>query len=99
MISPKRVRELAAYFRKVGLGKQAVCAGSVDRDAGQALHEYWLMLSSRSACTWTEDHNGVWHSACDGAWEFTVSGPSENGARFCHRCGKLIEERAYQEER
>jgi len=49
-----------------------------------------------SACTWTEDADGIWWAACrltraTKAHEFTVGGPADNDHRFCPYCGKALE--------
>jgi hypothetical protein len=46
-----------------------------------------------SSCTWTEDSDGTWHTACGEAHVFTTDGPEENRHRFCPYCGKGLEHR------
>ena len=48
-------------------------------------------------CAWTEDRDGAWETECGGIWEFPDGGPSENGARYCCRCGREIEATGYAE--
>jgi hypothetical protein len=44
-----------------------------------------------SPCTWTEDSDGTWHTACGEAHVFTTDGPEANRHRFCPYCGKGLE--------
>jgi hypothetical protein len=46
-------------------------------------------------CTWKENEDGIWWSACGNAHEFAHGGPSENGGKYCLYCGKLLEEVPY----
>lgn len=41
-------------------------------------------------CEWREDADGVWWTACDNAYQFTVGGPKENGHAFCCYCGQPL---------
>jgi len=50
-------------------------------------------------CTWSEDSDGVWQTACGGAFNFFEDGPTENGAKFCPYCGSEIVARKYQEDK
>jgi hypothetical protein len=49
-------------------------------------------------CTWTEDTDGVYHSACGHAFEYLHHGPNENGAKWCCYCGGPIQEKPYKAE-
>jgi hypothetical protein len=44
-------------------------------------------------CVWREDEDGVWHTGCGEAWQFTTDGPTENSQRFCGYCGAHIDAR------
>lgn len=41
-------------------------------------------------CTWTEDDDGYWHSACGNMHRFIECGPGENHHRFCPYCGRSL---------
>lgn len=43
-----------------------------------------------STCTWSHDGIGIWSGSCGTKWAFTDDGPTENGMRFCHCCGKAL---------
>jgi hypothetical protein len=47
-------------------------------------------IAELSACTWTEDADGVWWTACGEAHVFTAGGPAENRHRFCAYCGGAL---------
>jgi nuclear transport factor 2 (NTF2) superfamily protein len=49
-------------------------------------------------CEWHEDSDGIWHTACGNAFQFTTDGPIENRMKFCCYCGAAIEERKYDDE-
>ncbi len=49
-------------------------------------------------CTWTEDEEGNWDTACGEMHTFAWDGPIENKHRFCPYCGKPLLEKARQEE-
>ncbi len=44
----------------------------------------------KTACTWTEDIDGVWESKCGELFQFENDGAIENGFVFCPYCGKPI---------
>ena len=48
-------------------------------------------------CTWTEDVDGVWVTHCGKNFILNYGSPSENNAKYCVYCGKLIEEVACDE--
>ena len=50
------------------------------------------------ACTWTQDEDGVWETACGKSWELNVGTPAENDMRFCHHCGRPLVAVPYREE-
>jgi len=41
-------------------------------------------------CLWEEDEDGIWHTSCGEAFQFTADGPAENGTRYCMYCGREI---------
>lgn len=41
-------------------------------------------------CVWRADDDGVWHTACGHAWEYTTGGPKDNDQRFCGYCGGAL---------
>lgn len=43
-------------------------------------------------CTWEEDRDGNWNTACDRIFTMTADTPTENDYRFCPGCGKPIVE-------
>ena len=42
-------------------------------------------------CTWTEDPDGIWHTSCGQAHEFTTGTPEENDHLYCPYCGKVLD--------
>ena len=54
------------------------------RDDLQALE------SDATPCTWTEDDEGNWATACDNLHVFFEGGPSENGYKWCPYCGRAV---------
>lgn len=69
-----------------------------DHEVMESADAVRAMLEAPAVCAWEEDADGTWHSACGKAWAFTEGGPTENGAHFCHHCGKPIDELPYEEE-
>lgn len=46
-----------------------------------------------STCKWTVDDDGVWHPGCGAnPYDLLTGTPSENSMRYCHFCGKPIDE-------
>lgn len=43
-----------------------------------------------TACTWTEDADGIWDTSCGQRHEFTSGGPALNGYRWCPCCGRRL---------
>lgn len=43
-------------------------------------------------CKWSKDEDGVYHTACNHAWEFTAGDIKENAVKFCPYCGGKIKE-------
>lgn len=66
---------------------------------GRALAEAleWERRVEPQCCTWTEDGDGVWETACGEAYCFTDGGPRENRSRFCPYCGKPLAVKAKED--
>ena len=46
-----------------------------------------------SECKWTQDEDGVWHTACGRSWTFTDSGTlKEHAFNYCHHCGGKVKD-------
>ena len=43
-------------------------------------------------CTWSEDEDGLWWTACKKIHEFFDGTPTENSYKFCPYCGKVLVE-------
>jgi hypothetical protein len=56
---------------------------------GMRLMDYET-ITGRMECKWTQDDDGIWHTACGNAHEFMNEGPSENEHHFCPYCGGLL---------
>ena len=41
-------------------------------------------------CRWTADEDS-WDASCGRKWSFLTDGPTENGVKFCHGCGRQVE--------
>lgn len=41
-------------------------------------------------CTWTEDEDGNWWTACDNGFVFEEGGPVHNHFNFCPYCGGTL---------
>lgn len=48
------------------------------------------MSEESSRCTWKEDEEGVWNTACGEAFDLTCDTPKEHGMNFCCFCGKKL---------
>ena len=46
-------------------------------------------------CTWTEDEDGLWLTACDNEFEFGDGSPDDNHMKFCCYCGLPLKQVAY----
>jgi hypothetical protein len=49
-------------------------------------------VPSGPTCHWVEDSDGTWNSDCGQAFQFNDGYPSENGAKYCHCCGRYMSE-------
>ena len=54
-----------------------------------------VMFIPADSCTWTEDADGIWHTSCGQAHEFTTGTPEENQHQYCPYCGKVLEAKEY----
>jgi hypothetical protein len=45
-------------------------------------------------CIWEENEDGNWEY-CGGMYCFEVSGPEENGFKYCPACGSLLYAKKY----
>lgn len=43
------------------------------------------------SCTWTQDPDGIWHTSCGQAHEFTTGTPEENEHLYCPYCGNVLD--------
>lgn len=98
-----RTTELLARDVESGIGFQVAGALRQPTPADLAAHVAALprkkQVAARDAiagtCEWSRDDedsdSGVWVSACGAAWEFLDGGPTENGMRYCPKCGAVAE--------
>ena len=42
-------------------------------------------------CRWTQDADGIWHTSCGQAHEFTTGTPEENDHLYCPYCGHVLD--------
>ena len=56
-----------------------------------------VMFIPADSCTWTQDADGIWHTSCGQAHEFTTGTPEENEHRYCPYCGKVLEAKEHEE--
>jgi hypothetical protein len=49
-------------------------------------------------CTWSEDEDGLWWTACKEIHEFFDGTPTENSYKFCPYCGKVLIEKTLEYE-
>lgn len=52
-------------------------------------------MTDNVKCTWTQDCDGFWETACGEAFDFVDGTPAENGMRFCCYCGKPLKQVPY----
>jgi len=45
-----------------------------------------------TGCTWEQDDDGVWNTACGYLFEVSNDTPAENDMRFCTYCGRPLEQ-------
>ena len=48
-------------------------------------------------CIWVEDEEGIFETSCNEMFEFTESGPKENGFNYCPYCGCELVERGVED--
>ena len=41
-------------------------------------------------CKWTLDDDGVYHTGCGEMWQSESGSRSDNGVRYCQRCGRRV---------
>lgn len=41
-------------------------------------------------CTWSDDEDGVWETACDNKFVFIDGTPLDNQMKYCCYCGKPL---------
>ena len=58
---------------------------------------YCLAERHSGQCTWAQVAEGIWHTSCGQAHEFTIGTPEENKHRYCPYCGKVLEAKEYEE--
>ena len=49
-------------------------------------------------CTWSEDEDGLWWTACKEIHVFFDGTPAENGYKFCPYCRKPLKEERYKDQ-
>jgi hypothetical protein len=49
-------------------------------------------------CTWSEDEDGLWWTACKEIHEFFDGTPIKNGYKYCPYCGKPLKEVEFEYE-
>jgi len=47
-------------------------------------------------CTWTEDENGPWDTACGESYEINDGTPEDNNMAFCCFCGKALKQKLFE---
>ena len=47
-------------------------------------------------CTWEEDCEGYWNTACDNMFTLEEGTPEENQMKFCCYCGRPLKQRRYK---
>ena len=65
------------------------------RAAERKLAEIESAPKPSERCEWKADEDGGWQSSCGEEWTLIDGTPKENGMKFCHGCGKPIEEVPY----
>ena len=75
-----------AFYNDVSdCGIDRPCAASERKD------KKTVKFIPAETCTWTEDPDGIWHTSCGQAHEFTTGTPEENDHRYCPYCGKVLD--------
>lgn len=54
------------------------------------------MPDPTKTCTWREDEDGIWKTACDHLFEVLEGTPEENDMKFCCYCGKALAQRTFK---
>lgn len=67
---------------------------AIKRELKAAREEIEIMRAARGVCKWTYDHSeGFYETDCGQSWRFEDGGVADNGVKFCHGCGKVVEVR------
>lgn len=93
---PPLPEEIMAQLASIQLRIQ-----SDDLTLTQALTKaYWIGTNGDRgyACTWTEDPDGPWDTACGHCFLINEGTPIENDMIYCPYCAGVIEERECQGE-
>ena len=66
------------------------------RDPGAAPAEIHQWERPAATCAWRQDEDGgTWWTACGEGWCLEDGRPSQHAVRFCHSCGRPVEEVPY----
>lgn len=85
-----KMREEAAWFRSRKWGDTGL------RQHGEAAARLMGFAATTietrvGQCDWTEDEDGVWHTACGTAWCSESGGdPADHRMLFCYQCGSRL---------
>lgn len=53
----------------------------------QITHWQEIKRPDESVCRWEPDGDGIWETECGNTFQFSDSGPRDNGFEFCPYCG------------
>lgn len=59
--------------------------------------DIWLVQPEKDRCTWKQNYDGYYETACSQAYDMEGESPQKWGMNFCPFCGRLITSEAYQE--
>jgi len=69
-----------------------IAADEIEKLQGRAEKAEAELAQERARwCSWNQDDDGYWHTACGNAFEFMNDGPNENGTVFCQYCGGKVD--------
>jgi hypothetical protein len=60
-------------------------------------HAAGIVSPAYPTCTWCEDEDGNWDTACGGKHIINAGAPAENNMCWCCYCGRTLAEERYQE--
>lgn len=81
--------ELAALAESgTGYSQQTVDAITQERDSLRAE----IFAAKARTCSWTEDGEGNWETACGDMHILNEGGPTDNDMEFCCYCGATLGE-------